>query len=51
MPLGTKPTGEVKGDVGDAVDDDRGEEAFGFETEPAAGDAADRSLATSEEVT
>ena len=31
----------MKGDVGDAVDEDRGEEAFCFEAEPAAGDAAD----------
>ena len=31
----------MKCDVGDAVDEDRGEEAFGFEAEPAAGDAAD----------
>lgn len=31
----------MEGDVGDAVYEDGGEEAFGFEAEPAAGDAAD----------
>ena len=31
----------MESDVGDAVDEDRGEEAFCFEAEPPAGDAAD----------